>query len=502
MERIDLRQAGKAFFISKEQGNDTVFPIYYVTNFVQPQSNSANAYLELLLIGGYDTITDKYISADDTLLANVERDLNSDEFDFLALNNENALKEQGYTILNYNDTLNKLLAEREGKDTLPAFEIEDGVLKKYNGHDQWVIIPDNVSVIGEGAFERNKVVEKVSFPNSLKSIEKNAFAYCDNLDGVSFKSACQLESIGIAAFNGCKKMRYFKMPDTVSKIENYAFAQCKNIMEISLPNITVVPFGAFQGCNNLKKVSIDEGVVSIAGEAFWGCTSLEKVSVPSTLVEMGQAAFNKCSSLKYIELPEGFNTSVLKYAELPQNCSYNCCIPDYSRYKGMTLSEFFKDIKDTDLDRDFDVGDETFDVLVCCCSPNPQPFSPTKKEPYDYFTDYIYDNVKIVNAKPDKDFVVADWTGFVEERFDKLKEFSRQYWRGNYDDKDDFTYEWINEIHAWLAGNVCDENYNDFLRVVAGEDIPSSKKEEKDLLSTVYGESEELDLTGQEKGRS
>lgn len=501
MERIDLRQAGKAFFISKEQGNDTVFPIYYVKCFVQPQSNSANAYLELMLIGGYDTTTNEYISADDKRLANVERDINSGEFDFLALNNENALKEQGYTILNYNDTLNRLLSEREKNDALPAFEIENGVLKKYNGHDKWVIIPDNVSVIGEGAFERNKVVESISFPNSLKNIEKKAFAYCDNLDGVSFKSECQLESIGVASFFECEKMRYFNMPDTVSKIDNYAFTYCESLREISLPNITVVPFGVFQGCNSLKKVTIDEGVVSIAGHAFWGCTSLEKINLPSTLVEMGQAAFNKCSSLKYIELPENFSTDVLKYAELPQDCSYNCCIPDYSRYKGMTLSEFFKDIKNTDLDRDFDVGDETFDVLVCCCSPNPKPFSPTKKEPYDYFTDYIYDNVKIVNAKPDKDFVVADWTGFVEERFDKLKAFSRQYWRGDYDDKDDFTYEWITEIQSWLSGNVCDENYNDFLRVVAGEDV-SSKKEEKDLLSTVYGESEELDLTEQERGRS
>ena len=501
MEKIDLRQAGKAFFISKEQGNDTVFPIYYVTNFVQPQSNSANAYLELMLIGGYDTTINEYISADDKRLANVERDINSGEFDFLALNNENALKEQGYTILNYNDTLNRLLSEREKDDTLPAFEIENGVLKKYNGHDEWVIIPDNVSVIGEGAFERNKVVESISFPKSLKNIEKKAFAYCDNLDGVSFKSECQLESIGVASFYGCEKMRCFNMPDTVSKIDNYAFAQCKNIMEISLPNITTVPFGAFEGCENLKKVTIDEGVISIMDNAFWNCTKLEKISVPSTLVNIGDGAFNKCSSLNYLELPESFDPSLIKHTGLPKDCSFVCCIPDYSRYKGMTLSEFFKDIKDTDLDRDYDVGDETFVVLVCCCSPNPKPFSPTKKEPYDYFSDYIYDNVKIVNAKPDKNIVVADWTGFVEEHFDKLKEFSRHYWRGNYDNKDDFTYEWINEIHAWLAGKVCDENYNDFLRVVAGEDV-SSKKEETDLLSTVYGESEELDLTVQEKGRS
>lgn len=499
MEKINLRQADKAFFISKENEGDTTFPIYYVTNFIQPKNNESNAYLECMLIGGYDSKANEYIHFDDPLLSDYQKNINSELFDFLDYNCETAMKTQGYNLLNYNDTLNAMLAERDGKDALPVFEIENGVLKKYNGHDQWVIIPDSVSVIGEGAFERNKVVENVSFPNSLKSIEKNAFAYCDNLDGVSFKSESQLESIGIAAFNDCKKMRYFQMPDTVSKIENYAFAHCESLREISLPNITVVPFGAFQGCNSLKKVTIDEGVVSIAGHTFWGCTSLEKINLPSTLVEMGQAAFNKCSSLKYIELPENFSTDVLKYAELPQDCSYDCCIPDYSRYKGMTLSEFFKDIKDTDLDGDFDVGDNIFDVVVCCCSPDFEDLD-NSNDPYDKFTKYIYDNVKIATAKPDKDFVVADWTGFVNENFDKLKEFSRQCWRGDYDNKDDFTYEWIKEIHAWLAGYVGDGNYKDFMKVVADEDIPSSEKEEKDLLSTVYGDGD-LDMTQQDEHR-
>lgn len=501
MEKIDLRHTGNAVFFRTEEQENGVIPIYFTNNLVQPSSSDTHVYIELLLVGGYNTKANEYVSVNSDLLADVPQSIDSKKFDFLNTNMIDALTLQGYTELNNNDTLYRLLEEREDAEALSDFEIENGVLKKYNGHEQWVIVPDDVTTIGEGAFEKNKTIDSISFPKSLKSIEKNAFAFCENLDGVMFKSDTELENIGIAAFTGCKKMRYFKIPDTVTHIENYAFSNCEKLRETHIPNVTVVPFGAFQGCTNLRKATIDEGVVSIGGEAFWGCEKLEKVSIPSTLVDMGQAAFNKCNSLTHLDLPENFDTAILKYAELPKGCSYDCCIPDYSRYKGMTLTEFFNDIKDTDLDRDFDVGDDVFDTTVCCCSPNPKPFSPTKKEPYDYFSDYIYDNVKIIKAMPDKDYVVADWTGFVNEHFDKLKDFSRLYWRGDYDDKDKFTYEWITEIHGWLAGEVNDQRYNDFLSVVAGEDV-SSKKEEKDLLSTVYGESEELDLTVQEKGRS
>ena len=225
-------------------------------------------------------------------------------------------------------------------------------------------------------------------------------------------------------------------------------------------------------------------------EAFWGCENLKKLSVPSTLVDIGQAALNKCYALKELELPENFNTAVLKYAELPQSCSYECCIPEYSKYEGMTISEFFKSIENTDYDGDFDMGDNVFDRSVCCVSLNKACFIDidNSTDPSDKFTKYIYDNVKIITAKPDKDFVVADWTGFVEEHFDKLKEFARQYWVNDYKDKDDFTEEWINEIHLWLAGwDIGDENYNDFLRIVADDDTSATK---------------ELDLTEHDRGRS
>lgn len=487
MDKIDLRQVGgKACFVSSEKDGEKIYPIYFTTNLVQPEKTSMNVYAEMILIGGYDTKANQYISANSDLLKDVDKDINSVEFDLLDYKLEDALKEQGYSILNYNDTLNNLLAERENRPVTPIFEIEDGVLKKYNGHDKIVNIPDDVVAIDDKVFKHNAEICCVTFPQGLKSIGDSAFAFCENLSDAFFKHYGECERIGIAAFTGCKKLHIREFPKNLKELGNYAFSNCESLEEIKIPNIIVVPFGAFQGCTNLRKVTIDEGVVSIAGEAFWGCENLKKLSVPSTLVDMGQAAFNKCYSLEQLKLPEKFNTAVLKYAELPQSCSYECCIPEYSKYEGMTISEFFKSIENTDYDGDFDMGDNVYDTVVCCCCPDFEDLE-NSTDADDKYTKFIYDNVKIITAKPDKYFVVADWTGFVEEHFDKLKEYTRQSWVRDYDDKDEFTYQWIKETHLMLAGYVSEKCYSDFLRVVADDDTSATK---------------ELDLTEQERGRS
>ena len=82
------------------------------------------------------------------------------------------------------------------------FEIENGVLIKYRGHNKNVVIPDGVTEIGRGAFRACRIesvfipegvvsirdlaftntgVERVPLPSTLKSIRKGAFLRCGEL---------------------------------------------------------------------------------------------------------------------------------------------------------------------------------------------------------------------------------------------------------------------------------------------------------------------------------
>ena len=55
------------------------------------------------------------------------------------------------------------------------FVIKNGILKKYVPKDPIVEIPNTVSIIGKGVFEKCYGIEKLIIPNSVKIIEKNAF---------------------------------------------------------------------------------------------------------------------------------------------------------------------------------------------------------------------------------------------------------------------------------------------------------------------------------------
>ena len=86
------------------------------------------------------------------------------------------------------------------------FEIEDDVLKKYNGEEEEVTVPDGVKEIGKKAFEGNKSIKKIILPDSVETISSCAFADCSNLEKVIITDQSRLETIGWASFKNCKKI--------------------------------------------------------------------------------------------------------------------------------------------------------------------------------------------------------------------------------------------------------------------------------------------------------
>ena len=61
------------------------------------------------------------------------------------------------------------------------FVIKKGVLKKYNGTDTEVVVPDGVKKIGMSAFENCSSLTGITLPESLKYIDWYAFQGCTNL---------------------------------------------------------------------------------------------------------------------------------------------------------------------------------------------------------------------------------------------------------------------------------------------------------------------------------
>lgn len=117
----------------------------------------------------------------------------------------------------------------------------------------------------------------------------------------------------------------------------------------------------------------------------------------------------------------------------------------------MTLYELLK-IKGDSLD----TSDVTYDTTVTCELIEAEDVL----DNYDRFLSYMLNNVKVIDARND----ICDWEGFVKEHKVALTHFAEDNWQNDVPrDEDDFTYNWINELHQYLAGNISEQQYGEFL---------------------------------------
>lgn len=148
-------------------------------------------------------------------------------------------------------------AEADAETSASDFTIEKGELIKYKGTEKTVSVPKTVTVIGESAFEKNTVVEKIVLPNSVTQINAYAFWGCENLKSVTLGSG--LTSVGDFAFMNCSGLETMTIPKNVRSIGIQAFAYCERFEDITIPpEVTDIREDAFEG-DYLLNIHCEEG---------------------------------------------------------------------------------------------------------------------------------------------------------------------------------------------------------------------------------------------------
>lgn len=84
------------------------------------------------------------------------------------------------------------------------FLIENGVLIEYTGDDTDVVIPDNVTVIGDEAFADNCDICSIVIPDSVTKIGEDAFAWCCELCKAVIPES--VVNINWSSFKGCESL--------------------------------------------------------------------------------------------------------------------------------------------------------------------------------------------------------------------------------------------------------------------------------------------------------
>ena len=165
-----------------------------------------------------------------------------------------------------------------------------------------ILLPENLTSIGNSAFSFCSSLTSITIPNSVTSIREHAFSECYSLTSVSISNS--VTYIGNYAFNGCSSLTSITIPNSVNFIGNYAFQGCSSLTSITIPNgVTSIREYAFYKCSSLTSITIPNSVTSIGDEAFYYCSSLTSITIPNSVTSIGNSAFSGCSSLTSITIP-------------------------------------------------------------------------------------------------------------------------------------------------------------------------------------------------------
>ena len=208
-----------------------------------------------------------------------------------------------------------------------------------------IILPTNLTSIGEDAFYGCSSLTSVTIGNSVTSIGEGAFYACSSLASVTIPNS--VTSIGDDAFSGCSSLTSITIPNSVTSIGERAFSRCSSLTSVTIPNsVTSIENYAFRYCSSLTSVTIGNSVTSIGDRAFEDCSKLTLVTINSNAIVskdyssysnishifgsqvteyiigddakgIGSSAFEDCSALTSVTIGNNV-TSIGSYA------FYNC----------------------------------------------------------------------------------------------------------------------------------------------------------------------------------
>ena len=170
-----------------------------------------------------------------------------------------------------------------------------------------VRIPNSIESIETEAFKYCNYITKLSIAASVTSMGNRAFYGCSELATVHFEGAqdAQEAVVGYQAFERCYKLSSVLFDDDVNitKLDKYAFEYCTALKSITLPaSLVKIDNYALGYCSLLSEVKFAEGTVfvDVSVSAFEKSLKLTKIYIPSTMEDIPTGAINACPSIEAI----------------------------------------------------------------------------------------------------------------------------------------------------------------------------------------------------------
>lgn len=162
-----------------------------------------------------------------------------------------------------------------------------------------LVIPDNVTSLGDYIFSGCSNITNLTLGNSIKSIGFATFGDCFNITNVYYNGSiekwCEVTmgdpGASYSTILEYAEHFYFKdgdnweelkgelvISDSVTSIGEYVFRGCSAITSVRLgKNVTDIYWGAFENCINIESVVMPISLKNVETRSFDGCSSLTSV---------------------------------------------------------------------------------------------------------------------------------------------------------------------------------------------------------------------------------
>lgn len=197
-----------------------------------------------------------------------------------------------------------------------------------------IIINNGVSHIGSGTFMGCTSLKGIKIPDSTEYIGNRVFYNCGNLEKVILSK--QLHNIPYQAFTDCVKLENINLHSGIKEISNSAFRNCKSLKLIKIPqNVSFIGSTAFYNAGTAFSVMPSNKTFASVNGVLYNAdkTALLKVpaykqgnyKTPGTVTKVSSYAFNGCQELDKVTIGEGikkinkkaFNNSSVKEISFP-----------------------------------------------------------------------------------------------------------------------------------------------------------------------------------------
>lgn len=196
------------------------------------------------------------------------------------------------------------------KNTSELLEKIDKKIKKIEERDKnvtpienFTYTVDNGGIIITNYIGNSKTVVMPMIIENMPvyQIGSNSFFHKD-INAVDIPDTVSV--ISTSAFEGCYNLRQVTLSRNIQIIKAKAF-YFTDMTEIDIPQkVEIIEDNAFAGCNNLKKLIIPEKTKKLGDYAFSYCETLNSVTILGKIKTIPIGAFFRCKSLSEVALPD------------------------------------------------------------------------------------------------------------------------------------------------------------------------------------------------------